>query len=209
MADKVYLDEQGNPISGKVYLDDNGEPIGAKPTGRIESMKTGVKEGWGDLKDMASALAHPIDTAKAMGGQMLEAARAVPDVVRNLANPETRGATASGFTEGAVEGTTGLTVDEAKKDPWRAGARFATNTVAPALVLKGAKVPIRMIKGARRAAAQAAKLTAVAPAERAGVAAVARGLGGDVPDEVVARGLAEGKRAPAGSRVVNPTVEIV
>lgn len=127
------------------------EESAPKPS-RLSSLGTGAKEGLGDLKEMAKSLLHPIDTAKAMGSQLVEGAKAVPDVARNLLNSETRSATVKGFTEGAVEGGTGLSVDAAKKDPWRAGGRFLTNTVLPAAVLKTApKVP-RLIRGARMAA---------------------------------------------------------
>lgn len=166
MPDKVYLDDQGNPISGKVYLDDNGEPIKGTPkSARIDSIKTGAREGFGDLKDMAGALLPTKQDLESgspfgvlggvsrmvtgMGSQLLEGAKAIPDVARNLANRETRDATVKGFTEGAVEGGTGMTVDAAKKDPWRAGARFVTNTVVPAVVLKKAPAGVRSVLGKR------------------------------------------------------------
>ncbi len=161
---------------------------------------TGVQEG---LKSVYDMVRHPVDTAKAFGSSVVDAAKAVPDVVRNLGDSETRSATVKGFLKGGIEGGTGADIDEAKRNPTRAMGRFLGSTVAPAVVLKGAKAGVRNVQGARRAAA------ATAAAERAEMAPVARGLGGDVPDEVVARGLAEGKQAPAGSRVVNPNEEIL
>lgn len=114
--------------------------------GREQPSRTGrfVEGGKQGLSDLWQIARHPIDTVKGFGGALVEGAKAVPDVARLLVNPETRGATARGFTEGAAEGATGLSVDEAKRDPFFAAGRFTTGVVLPAVTLKGAPRLARM-----------------------------------------------------------------
>lgn len=157
------------------------------PKSAFGSIKQGAGEGVGDLKALGSAAMHPLDTIGAMGSQLIEGAKAIPDVARNLMNSETRGATMRGFTEGAIEGGTGLKVDEAKRDPLRAGTRALVGTVLPMAALKYAPAGLRAVAGSRTRAAAAA-------AERAEMLQVARGLGETVPDQVVANGLADGPK---------------
>jgi hypothetical protein len=112
--------------------------------GALSEFGGGVKEGLGGLLDMVR---HPIDTATAFGSGIVEAGKAIPDVVRLLADDETRMATARGFVEGAAEGATGASIDEAKKSPFRAAGRFTGGVVVPAVALKGAPKLARIARG--------------------------------------------------------------
>lgn len=117
----------------------------AEPS-RLGQFAGGVKQGLGDVVSMVR---HPVETAKAFGGGVVEAAKAVPDVARNLMDGDTRRATARGFVEGATEGATGVSADEARRDPWTAAGRFTGGVVIPAVALKGAPKVVRGLRTPR------------------------------------------------------------
>lgn len=84
MPQKVYLDDNGNPITAKVYLDDNGEPIAEKKApARVESPAPKPFKSESGFRGVEAAA---------------DAVRAIPDVLRNLISHP--GATLSGAAEG-------------------------------------------------------------------------------------------------------------
>ncbi len=107
---------------------------------------SGTGEG---LKETAQLLdpRNWLGMAKGIGGSLVEGAKAIPDVARNLLDSETRGATLRGFGEGAVEGATGVGLEAAKQDPWTAAGKFTGGVVIPALTLKAAPKALRSLKG--------------------------------------------------------------
>ena len=180
----------GQAPAGGGYLstDPNaGTPVEAG-TSRLSRLGAGAKEGATDLLQFVKAVDRdPLGIVRGLGAQFVEGAKAVPDVVRNLVNPETRGATARGFAQGATEGATGVTGEEAVRDPWRAAGKAGVNVaalLAPGLP-KGIKGAAQRVRGARLAAndlRQSAEALAntqrvVPAAEVAEMEQVARGLG--------------------------------
>lgn len=100
MPEKVYLDDNGEPITGapKVYLDDNGEPIKASapsPTLKhAKSLAIGAARGVGDLIS-----AEPL----------IAGAKAVPDIVSNIRSGALSAAdTLKEFGRGALDAVQGL-----------------------------------------------------------------------------------------------------
>lgn len=124
------------------------ESVGAA---RLRGFKEGATEGASDLyagtKEglgaIAQMLRHPIDTAAAMGSGALEAARAVPDVARNLSRSDTRGATARGFAQGATEGAAGVDHDASFS---RKVGQFVGGTVIPAVATAGTVRGVRIAR---------------------------------------------------------------
>jgi hypothetical protein len=165
------------------------------------------KEELGGAKDMAvgvgSMVRHPIDTAVGMGGQFVDAAKAVPDILRNTvgssATADTRKAVGKGFVRGAAEGATGVNADDAEANPLRAiGGGLAM--VAGAKVAGSGAGALKRVAGGMTAAA--AERAAAQVAERAAMARVAEGLGGGVQPEAVAEGLGGGPRPKPAAPVV-------
>lgn len=131
---------------------------------------------------------------------------AVRDVARNLTNVETAGATARGFREGGMEGLKGLVdvrgqlgdTDQAEPTLTRMG-RVGTN----AAMLVGAKPAYSAAKGA--VVGRIGARTAAKEAERTALRTAARQLAGDIPDEVVARGLGGPPPPPSSATRVTGT----
>lgn len=82
MAEKIYLDDQGNPVASTVYLDEQGNPV-ASGGGEdillhnLKSLGGGIVSGLNPLNAvrgagaLLSAVAHPVETA----GRLYSAAK--------------------------------------------------------------------------------------------------------------------------------------
>jgi hypothetical protein len=129
----------------------------------------GTKEGLGGMLDMVR---HPLDTAKAFGSEIGAAAEAVPDVVRDLVNPDARAATLKGLAKGGAEGAAGI---DGKASFSRKVGQFIGGTVIPVVATGGAAKGLRMLRAGAPAvaAAEAAETAAKAPLAAAAPEAVA------------------------------------
>lgn len=157
-----------------------------------------LKTELGGAKDTAAGVAemvkHPGDAVRALGGMAVDTAKAVP----GLLSADTRRESGKKI----AETLTGVSADQVKADPLRAFGGALAMVAGARLGSAAVRGGRRVVQGQRAARAGAAAEQAAARAE---ALRVARGLAGDVPDEVVARGLAEGPKpvaAPPKPRLV-------
>jgi hypothetical protein len=145
-------------------------PIGhQRASARILRNVVGAVKGTGQLaKDLVT---DPRGTVGAIKDGLVETGK-------NLANPETRAAATKSLAEGAA----GTSLEQLKKDPWLAVGDLGSTFGMAYGGTKALQAGKRMVQ-----ARKARKI--VQATERADMEKVARGLSGDVPPEVVARGL--------------------
>lgn len=105
---KVYLDDNGEPITTKVYLDENGDPI--------VSAKAPVQRG-GLTHPLTSVIAPELESARGALNAATEAPHGQPIMARSRTGtlyPSEEGTGALNAAKGAIRGGGGALIDQAE-----------------------------------------------------------------------------------------------
>lgn len=204
MPEKVYLDDNGNPISAKGYLDDNGNPISGQPgllSSALDTVKRFGKAAASDIGELGQGIAG-IAAAGFSPNQMAgETARALTDRYITTGKPIVT-------PMDAAEMATGAPLSKMKQE--FAEGKYPEIAGHTAVALGTLLLPhgVKAVRGARTARAAAELDRHIFQNYlRPDMERVAAGLGGDVPAEVVARGMADGPKPVQGSRLIKETAK--